>query len=212
MGSTYGTQRKLLYGTSTWTETSDADAASGPETPYSLALGHRIWPLGPPSLQLLGEGQRHPSTAAAAPTTAEPAAPTHSTSTSQPRPAINFVDPDMAGNPDAFSSYARTAHSIFTALWQYNTDAEFTDFTDAPSLTSEHPVVRHLMHMNRATVSKVLHVLEQYSIADLQRCCPQSSASIITWSQDCVMFLKCCLRAHLTVMSQHDTLPSPAER
>lgn len=121
---------------------------------------------------------------------------------------------NMAGNPDAFSSYARTAHSILTALWRYSTDPEFTDLDTTPTLSPDHPVIVHLLTMNKSTVCKVLHVLEQYSISHLQRFCSRSSlsAQVFVWSYDRLLFVRCCLKAHLQLVSRYDTAPDPADR
>ena len=116
----------------------------------------------------------------------------------QPRPPGSSMLDDMAGNPDAFSSYARTAHSLLTASWRYSTDREFTDLDTTPTLSPHHPVIVHLLTMNKSTVCKVLHVLEQYSISHLQRLCSRSSfsAQVFVWSYDRLLFVRCCLKKH----------------
>ena len=52
------------------------------------------------------------------------------------------------------------ALSLDSALWRYSTDPEFVDLHEVPTLGPEHPVIVHLLQMNRSTVLKVLHVLD----------------------------------------------------
>ena len=131
-------------------------------------------------------------------------------------PAAPAMDAHVSGDPNAFSSYARTAQSMLTVLWRHSVGPEFADFNSTPTLDTSHPVVVYLLRMNQSTVSKVLYVLEQSSIDDLQRFCsplqPSVSDQFSAWNLDHSLCIRCCLRAHLRLVACHDPLPDPADR
>ena len=120
------------------------------------------------------------------------------------------------GDPNAFSSYARTAHSILSTLWRYSVGHEFSDLNSTPTLDTDHPVIAHLTDFSQATVSKVLYILEQSSISDLQRYCihlqPSVSEPLSEWTLDHSLFVRCCLRAHPKLVARYAPIPKDAER
>ena len=70
--------------------------------------------------------------------------------------------------------------------------------------------------MNQSTVRKVLYVLEQSSIHDLQIFCsalqPSVSDQFSVWTLDHSLFVGCCLKAHLKLVARQNPLPNTADR
>ena len=154
--------------------------------------------------------------AAASTTSMSAAAPLPANTSLQAGPSAASTSTHVPGDPGAFSSYARTAHSILTVLWRHSVDQEFDDFNNTPTLSISHPVVQHLLQMNQSTVSKVLYVLEQSSIDELQGFCsalqPSAMDQFSTWTLDHSLFVRCCLKAHLRLVARQDPLPDLDDR